>query len=103
MLALLRSGMDVGSLTWASSRVSPQTTERERQIAQDLIGQVKELSGSLQKEFAAVNFPTFAVKLNSENGGFPDEEDGVTVDVQIDNLLPCVRLPVAHRPVHRAE
>ena len=77
-------------MAWASSSISPQIAEREAKIASDLMSQMKELSNTLDKDFAAVNFPTFKVELKSERGEFAEQEDGVTVDAIINNLLPCV-------------
>lgn len=87
--------MQVGSLTWASSSISPQTAEREADIASDLMAQIKRLSENLDKDFAAVNFPTFTVGLHSERGGFLEEEDGITADVVVNSLLPCVSVSLA--------
>ncbi|GAA6024476.1 hypothetical protein JCM10207_004507 [Rhodosporidiobolus poonsookiae] len=94
-LALIRSGMAAGSTEWSLETVADEDPSvghdlaRQVTTAKRLMEDVQQLSGLLSKDFAAVAFPTFAVRLHSSVGSRPSHEDGVTATAVICNYLPC--------------
>ncbi|BGP01777.1 hypothetical protein NBRC10513v2_005416 [Rhodotorula toruloides] len=91
-LALVRSGVSVGSKEWGLEPVLDHVVDWKRQnaeLAKKLTDDVYQLSATLSKDFAAVAFPTFLIRLKDGSGGRPVDEDGVTATVLVRNILPC--------------
>ncbi|BGP09807.1 hypothetical protein JCM10049v2_005681 [Rhodotorula toruloides] len=91
-LALVRSGVTVGSKEWGLEPVLDHVVDWKRQnaeLAKKLMDDVYQLSATLSKDFAAVAFPTFLICLKEGSGGRPVDEDGVTATVLVRNILPC--------------
>jgi len=112
-LALIRAGVEFGSKSWSLDAVEDPSVHRSRgedmtTLAKKLMDDVYSLSSTLSKgesplfelfdgadpsnftDFAAIAFPTFSMRLASEHGSTAADEDGVTVQLIIKSLLPCV-------------
>ncbi|GAA6031407.1 hypothetical protein JCM8097_005646 [Rhodosporidiobolus ruineniae] len=93
-LALVRSGMTFGSRRWSLEAVVEDGEggggeEGERRLAEELMKAVYELSSTLAKDFAAVAFPTFSIRLQPGSGKRGEEESGIKATVLVHNALPC--------------
>ncbi|ORY76938.1 trafficking protein particle complex subunit 10 [Leucosporidium creatinivorum] len=93
-LALIRAGVEFGSKSWSLDAVEDPSVHRSRgedmtTLAKKLMDDVYSLSSTLSKDFAAIAFPTFSMRLASEHGSTAADEDGVTVPLIIKSLLPC--------------
>ncbi|GAA5990656.1 hypothetical protein JCM11641_001264 [Rhodosporidiobolus odoratus] len=95
-LALIRAGMRNDGRRWALRPVSDaiQTGEDEQigraMLAEQLMSEVHRLSGFLNKDFAAVDFAAFSLRLNSDNGLRSSDQDVIKVVVIVHNALPCL-------------
>ncbi|GAA5886852.1 hypothetical protein JCM6882_005915 [Rhodosporidiobolus microsporus] len=92
-LALVRAGMDAASGRWGLAAVVDDDTRAatgNSALANELMDDVYRLSGSLNKDFAAVAFPSFSIDLQAESGSRVQDEDGLTAVVRIRNHLPCL-------------
>ncbi|GAA5867425.1 hypothetical protein JCM8547_007499 [Rhodosporidiobolus lusitaniae] len=93
-LALVRSGMVTGAQRWELDALVEESAawgdiEKKRAVASSMMKDVYELSSSLSKDFAAVAFPTFSLRLQSRNATRAFDEDAVVASVLITNHLPC--------------
>ncbi|KAH8923009.1 hypothetical protein BT69DRAFT_195496 [Atractiella rhizophila] len=57
--------------------------------AEQLLIEVKQGAAKLDKDFAAISFPAFDVRLKEGRGKQADGEDGVIVSLIVENKLPC--------------
>lgn len=80
--------MEAGSLSWTMGTRS--TPARDREVAGALMEDIRELSGGLDKDFAAIAYPTFATGLASNQGEFGEEDEGIAVKALVVSHLPCV-------------
>ncbi|GAA5988713.1 hypothetical protein JCM5350_001988 [Sporobolomyces pararoseus] len=90
-LALIRSGIEIGAKEWNLRALREDDDEEERQdseLASSLMKDVYDLSSSLSKDFAAVAFPTFSIRLKPGTGSRASDEDGIVVTALVRNLLP---------------
>ncbi|KAM0751302.1 hypothetical protein T439DRAFT_325449 [Meredithblackwellia eburnea MCA 4105] len=95
-LSLIRAGVEFESKDW-NLDIPPSTVpaadlskgERMKELAAELMQTVYKLSGLLSKDFAAIAFPIFSMKLASNRGEAAVDEDGMTIDLAITCLLPC--------------
>lgn len=99
-LALVRSGVTYQPGKWSqdvliqsSSAIlqSDDLIDQQATLASRLIQDIQEQSVKLDKDFAAIGFPTFSIALNSPIGrhlSSPNLE-GSIVEARITNLLPC--------------
>lgn len=78
-LSLLRAGLDPSTSAWTLDSDDPAA----------LVADVAALSRRLDKDFAAIAFPTFTVSVVDERGSIPADEDGAVVEAVIVNRLPC--------------
>lgn len=86
-LALVRAGIEFGDNVWHLEQ--DEGEDGAKDLAAKLMKDVYELSGGLNKDFAAIGFPTFSMRLASDRGATAVDEDGLTVGLWIRNLLPC--------------
>lgn len=94
-LALVRSGIEFGAKEWHQpvamrSEAERGETEEQTALATRLIADVRRLASKLEKDFAAIAFPTFAVTLAGAEGQPAEDDDGSVVIAKVVNLLPCV-------------
>ncbi|SDA01500.1 BZ3500_MvSof-1268-A1-R1_Chr10-1g02728 [Microbotryum saponariae] len=87
-LALVRAGVEFESKKWDLRGVEKEG-EDEEGLAKRLMKDVYELSKGLSKDFAAIAFPTFSMRLANDRGTIAQDEDGVNIRLIITNLLPC--------------
>ncbi|GAA5971043.1 hypothetical protein JCM21900_002788 [Sporobolomyces salmonicolor] len=92
-LALVRAGIQFGSKKWELPALSDGGSGEERRVqnaklAKQLMEDVYQLSGTLSKDFAAVAFPTFSIRLATGSGERATDEDGITTTALVRNLLP---------------
>ncbi|KDE05467.1 hypothetical protein MVLG_04157 [Microbotryum lychnidis-dioicae p1A1 Lamole] len=87
-LALVRAGVEFESQKWDLRGVEKEG-EDEESLAKRLMKDVYELSKGLSKDFAAIAFPTFSMRLANDRGTIAQDEDGVNIRLIITNLLPC--------------
>ncbi|KAI5476177.1 hypothetical protein MNV49_000338 [Pseudohyphozyma bogoriensis] len=83
-LALIRTGVEFGGKEWKLD-----TDEDEVELARRLMKDVYDLSKTLSKDFAAIAFPPFSMKLASEKGTTAVGEDGLNVRLLVQSLFPC--------------
>ncbi|GAA5964623.1 hypothetical protein JCM3765_007645 [Sporobolomyces pararoseus] len=91
-LALIRSGIEFGAKEWNLRALREDDDDEEKQdseLASSLMKDVYDLSSSLSKDFAAVAFPTFSIRLEPSTGSRASDEDGIVVTALVRNLLPC--------------
>ena len=91
-LALVRTGLEIGSRRWRLA--SDAQAQDDQVVAARLLENVKRLSTTLTRDFAVIDFPTFVITLTNAQGRFTEHEDGVVVDVLVENYLPCVSHPI---------
>ncbi|GAA5937732.1 transport protein particle complex II subunit TRS130 [Sporobolomyces koalae] len=91
-LALIRSGIEFGSKRWSlrALREDGDGHEKDKELATTLMEDVYKLSATLTKDFAAVAFPTFSIRLAPGTGERATDEDGIIVTALVRNLLPTV-------------
>ncbi|SCV73847.1 BQ2448_6277 [Microbotryum intermedium] len=87
-LALIRAGVEFESKKWDLEGFEKEGEDSES-LAKRLMKDVYELSKGLSKDFAAIAFPTFSMKLANDRGTIAQDEDGVNIRLIITNLLPC--------------
>ncbi|GAA6060213.1 hypothetical protein JCM10212_002292 [Sporobolomyces blumeae] len=89
-LALVRSGVEFGAKEWTmpSLHEDGDGKEKDAELAKKLMEDVHELSTTLSKDFAAISFPTFSVRLAPGTGERAPDEDGVVASALVRNLLP---------------
>ncbi|GAA5867144.1 hypothetical protein JCM1840_001497 [Sporobolomyces johnsonii] len=92
-LALVRAGIEFGSKKWELSALGDGGSGEERRVqnakvAKQLMEDVYQLSSTLSKDFAAVAFPTFSIRLAPGSGERAMDEDGITATALVRNLLP---------------
>ncbi|MBW0466295.1 hypothetical protein O181_006010 [Austropuccinia psidii MF-1] len=95
-LALVRSGVTYETGKW-SQDVMLRTSQsgdngamtNQTELAKTLMQDIKDQAYKLEKEFAAIGYPTFSIKLNNPIGFTPEGLEGSAVQVKITNLLPC--------------
>ncbi|CEQ40052.1 SPOSA6832_01657 [Sporobolomyces salmonicolor] len=95
-LALVRAGIQFGSKKWELPALSDGGSGEEQRVqnaklAKQLMEDVYQLSGTLSKDFAAVAFPTFSIRLAAGSGERATDEDGITTTALVRNLLPTTR------------
>ncbi|GAA5838208.1 hypothetical protein JCM5353_006041 [Sporobolomyces roseus] len=89
-LALVRSGIEFGAKEWNLRALTEDGDGNEKNVdlATSLMKDVHALSADLSKDFAAVAFPTFSIRLAPGTGERATDEDGVVVTALVRNLLP---------------
>ncbi|GAA5847602.1 hypothetical protein JCM3766R1_000806 [Sporobolomyces carnicolor] len=92
-LALIRSGIEIGAREWSLRALredEDHEDDNDAELATSLMRDVYELSSTLSKDFAAVAFPTFSIRLEPGTGTRANDEDGIVVTALVRNLLPSV-------------
>ncbi|GAA5881145.1 hypothetical protein JCM16303_004817 [Sporobolomyces ruberrimus] len=92
-LALIRSGIEFGAKEWSLRALREDDDDdegKDAELAKSLMKDVYDLSGTLSKDFAAVAFPTFSIRLVLRTGERAVDEDGIVVTALVRNLLPSV-------------
>lgn len=105
-LALVRAGIEYDGKEWSQDHMAG-ADERAR-LASRLVDDIRTLAAKLDKDFAALAFPTFSVGIASGLGRSAEDDDGSLVKARVTNLLPCVSAPLSRlapsadvRPDHR--
>ncbi|KAM0790185.1 hypothetical protein ACM66B_005503 [Microbotryomycetes sp. NB124-2] len=86
-LALIRAGMGLNSPGWTLEIL--ESADAQASIASRLLQDVRDLSKTLSKDFAAIAFPTFSIAPVGSYGTVAEEEDGVVIQATVTCLLPC--------------
>ncbi|GAA95066.1 hypothetical protein E5Q_01721 [Mixia osmundae IAM 14324] len=89
-LALVRAGMNFGIRKWSPQVVLPDRSDQPAPaLAAALMSDIYSLASTLEKDFAAINFPTFRVSISAEQGRHAQDEDAAIVTLAIESYLPC--------------
>ncbi|KAI8455219.1 trafficking protein particle complex subunit 10 [Phakopsora pachyrhizi] len=95
-LALVRSGISNGQEIWSQEVLIEKKCGDEdarlalqMELAQTLVKDIREQSLKLEKDFAAIRFPTFSISIDEHVGSLSEESLGSIVEAKVTNLLPC--------------
>ncbi|KAG0147867.1 hypothetical protein CROQUDRAFT_42270 [Cronartium quercuum f. sp. fusiforme G11] len=88
-LALVRSGVTSQPGRWSQDVMLRDGQMDTIALATRLIKNIKEQASKLEKDFAAISFPTFVVAVVGDTGRSADPKEGSIVSARVTNLLPC--------------
>lgn len=89
-LALVRSGVSYEPGKWSQNVMLRDGQTDTAALALRLMTDIKEQASKLEKDFAAIAFPTFAIAVVGDAGRSADPKEGSILTACVTNHLPCV-------------